>query len=141
MTSVATDQTGLEERLDRLERELRAERRGNRWLRVTLALTVVGVVVACVTEIRPKVLRVNEFVVEDANGKTRIELVVSTEGPMLAMYDENRTTRLGLGVFPSGSGLQLRDANGKTRIGLGVLPAGPELFLYDETGKKLWSQP
>src|SRR5512136_1018739 len=101
MASQTPDLAAVEERLERLERDLRAERRGNRWLLAAVALTVVGVVVACATEIRPKVLRVNEFVVEDATGKTRIELVVSTEGPMLAMYDENRTTRLGLGVFPS----------------------------------------
>jgi hypothetical protein len=64
-------------------------------------------------------IRANEFVLEDANGKTRARLTADKEG----------------------TGLILFDANGKPRAMLSVVNAGPGLSLYNEKGKATWSTP
>ena len=89
-----------EERLTKLEWELFAEKRRNRWLLAVVGLGVVGVLAWTLTTINstaqaqgansgPKVIRATHFILEDETGKTRATLDVSKDGPRLALYDEN----------------------------------------------------
>ena len=62
----------------------------------------------------PKVIRANQFVLEDDNGKTRAVLDVGKDGvPGLYLYDDNGTPRAMLGVSKGGSVLALCDKNGR----------------------------
>jgi len=84
----------------------------------------------------PKVVRANQFVLEDANGKTRALLDVDKEGvPGLYLYDENATPRVMLGVGTYGSVLAMFDRNGKNRVSLAVSNDVSSLRLSDGNGK------
>ena len=165
MTSATSDLTAVEERLEKLERELRAERRCNRWLLGAVGLAAVGVVLAwslanITTTAQaqgPKVIRANEFILEDQNGQTRVGLTVTPDGPVLLLLDEKGKISIGLSVDKdgpslilgdetgtprtvlavdkSGSGLSLRDESGTARAILAVDKSQPSLILGDETGK------
>ena len=149
MTSPTRDLAAVEERLEKLEQELRAERRCNRWLLATVGLAAMGVVLAwslanTATTVHaqvPKVIRANEFILEDQDGKTRASLIVLKDGPILTLLDENGTPRVGLSGDKDGPGLSLRDGNGKNRVILAVTTGGPWLQMLDRNGKKIWSQP
>ena len=99
MTSPTLDIAAVEERLEKLERELRAERHCNRWLlgAVGLAVTVVlawslanttatAQVQGATTG--PKVIRANQFVLDDEKGRPRVWLFVDKNGPRMTMLDE-----------------------------------------------------
>ena len=91
---------GTEERLEKLERELLAEKRRNRWLLAVVGLGVVGVALAWTlatttataqaqgANTGPKVIRANQFILEDETGKTRARLGVDQDGPGLTLIDE-----------------------------------------------------
>ncbi|MCX5733131.1 MAG: hypothetical protein NTW68_02220 [candidate division NC10 bacterium] len=141
-----------EERLEKLERELFAEKRRNRWLLVAVGLGVVGVLAwslgtitptaqAQGANIGPKVIRATQFILEDENGKPRAGLSMSKDGPRLTLADETGRPRAWLGVSKVGPRLVLADETGNPRVGLGVDKAGPGLVLFDENGKAIWSQP
>jgi hypothetical protein len=117
----------IEERLEVLERELGRAKHRNRWL-----LAAVGVAVAVLTlawtwnkntpaaqaQVAPpgapgKVIRANEFILEDADGKTRAILSVGEAGPGLLLIDEKGKPRAMLNVNKDGPRLILYDANGK----------------------------
>ena len=84
----------------------------------------------------PKVIRANQFVLEDENGKTRAVLDVGKDGvPGLYLYDDTGTPRIMLGVSKGGSVLALCDKNGKTIISLTVSNDGSSLRLSDDNGK------
>jgi hypothetical protein len=70
------------------------------------------------TNIGPKVIRANQFILEDEKGNARVRLSAIKEAPALALFDEN----------------------GKDRAVLLVDSGGPMITLLDETGKKRWSQ-
>jgi hypothetical protein len=83
-----------------------------------------------------KVIRANQFVLEDENGKTRAVLDVGKDGvPGLYLYDDNGTPRAMLGVGNYGSVLALCDKNGKTLVSLTVSNDGSSLRLSDDKGK------
>jgi len=83
-----------------------------------------------------KVIRANQFVLEDANGKTRAVLDVDKDGvPGLYLYDDNGTPRAMLGVGNYGSVLAMFDQNGKNRVSLAVSNDGTSLRLSDDKGK------
>jgi hypothetical protein len=138
----------IEERLESMEREVGRIKRRNRWLLGAILLLVGGLVAAGVfkTMITPvqaqgagtaKVIRAEAFVVEDENGKDRIMLNVTKDGPILALFDEKGKVRAGLGVAKTGLWLWLYDEKGasKPRAALGISPFGPGLTLYDENIK------
>jgi len=119
-----------EERLEKLERELYAEKRRARWLLAVVGLGVVGAVawtLATTTSTAqaqgansgPKVIRANQFILEDGTGKPRATLAVEKTGPRLSLADET----------------------GKVRAMLDVNKDGPRLILKDETGKTIRSLP
>ena len=114
-----------EERLEKLERELRAEKRRNRWLLAAVGLGVVGVGLAWTlatttataqaqgANTGPKVIRANKFILEDENGKVLAVLGVIEDETGLILIDENGKVRAGLSLFKGKSGLDLLDENGK----------------------------
>jgi len=112
----------IEERLEKIEKELAEARRRNRWLLTIMGLVVVGIglawiltktTAAATATTAPKVIRANDFIVENANGKTRAELSVDKDGPRLGLLDEKGKPRAELGIDKDKSGLKLGDANGK----------------------------
>ena len=153
MTSQTRDLAEVVERLEKVERHLRVEKRRNRWLLATVGLGVVGLVLAWIlggttttaqaqgASSGLKEIRAHRFILEDQNGKSRAELDVDKDGPGLALLDETGKPRVSLDVFKSGPILNLLDADGKPRAILDVTNAGPRLVLRDETGKTIWSQP
>ncbi len=113
----------------------------------------------------PTVIRANQFVLEDENGKTRAVLDVSKDGvPGLYLYDDHATPRAMLGVTHHGPMVALCDPTGKTLVSLAVSTDGaslrlsdgkgnprlrvdvgkdgvPGLTLFYENGVKIWSKP
>ena len=126
MASLTPDLPAVAERVERLERELRAERRRNRWLRATVALATVAAIqagiwpdtTATAQTQGPKGIRANQFVLDDEMGKARASLTV------------------GNGEV----GLALNDKHGESRLMLGLSRCGPALSLYDETGRTIWAK-
>lgn len=122
----------LSQRLDRLEREIRWWRRLGTVVVSTLVLAFLlgatGQKVA--DEVRAKL-----FVLVDVDGKDRAALVVTADGPVLALYDRDGKFRADLAVTAAGSALALRDRDGAPRAMLGVPTGGPALGLYDRDGK------
>jgi hypothetical protein len=178
-----------DERLEKLERKLARAKRRNRWVLAAvglgaLAWTVMGAAPAGgpspqavpVGKASPtadktadpqpgavvlKVIRANEFIVEDENGKTcatlgaskggllvrdengkvRAALGVGKEGPGLFLYDANGKLRATLAASKDESGLLLRDEKGKVRVELWMGKEGPALVLNNATGKNIWRAP
>jgi hypothetical protein len=134
----------IEERLEKLERELSRAKFRNRWLLAGVGLAVgIGLVAwafgptaalaqstrAALTEVRA-----NSFILEDENGKVRAMLITTKDGPRLSLLDENGKPRAGLGVSKDGPSLSLYDENGKDRAGMAMTKDGPKLGLFDENG-------
>lgn len=100
MTSQTPELAAVVERLERLEREVRAGKRRNRWLLVALGLGIVGVLLtwtlthttATAQAQGPKVIRANEFILEDQNDRIRAMLRVDKGGARLALLDETGNT-------------------------------------------------
>jgi uncharacterized protein YjiK len=95
MTSPTPNLAAVEERLERLEQELRTERRRRRWLAGAVALVVAVVLawtLATVTATADaqglKVIRANQFVLDDEKGRPRVWLFVDKNGPRMTMLDE-----------------------------------------------------
>jgi len=136
-----------EERLENLERELARAKRRNRCLLAAVLLGA-GVVILAAAWIgtpekalaanaakAPTIIRANGFIVEDANGKSRIMLAMTEDGPTLSLLDENGKGRAILNVIRGVAILGLNDENGKPRAMLGVSKEGPAIGLTDENGK------
>jgi len=93
MTSPTPDLAELMARLEKVERELLAGKRRNRCLLVASRLGLVGVaLVWALATITPtaqaqgrKVIRANQFIVEDENGKSRAGLNMTKDGVGLAL--------------------------------------------------------
>lgn len=84
----------------------------------------------------PKVIRANQFILEDASGKTRAVLDVGRDGaPGFYLYDDNATPRAMLGVSNFGAMLALCDTTGKTVASLAVSADGSALRLSDDQGR------
>jgi hypothetical protein len=97
MTSPAPDLAAVAERLERLERDHRPEKRRARWLLVTVGLEVVALLLvwtlvnttATAQAQGAKVIRANQFVLDDEKGRPRVWLYVDENGPRMTMLDEN----------------------------------------------------
>ena len=101
MTPRTQDLAAVVERVETLERELRVEKRRNRWLLAAVGLGIVGVALAWTVanttptaqaegaSTGPKVIRANQFVLDDGKGKPRLWLFVDKNGPRMTMLNEN----------------------------------------------------
>jgi len=171
MIAQTPDLAAVVEHLEKLERELRRETRRSRGLLVAVGLGVVGLLLAwtlanTATTAQaqgPKVIRANQFVLEDEHGKPRATLFLHTDGPVLALLDEHGKTRAALAAAKAGPSLALHDemsrsrvalrldkdgpvvslacANGTTCVWVSVTKDGPRVVLWDENGKAIWTEP
>lgn len=139
----------IEERLEKMERELRRQKRHNRWLG-TILVVVGGLIIPVLFKTTPlqaraqsggtvKEFRANRIVLEDENGKPRATLFVSKTGPALVLSDENDKPRAVLFVGKDGPSLGLLDENGELRAGMNAVKDGPCLILFGPDGKVIWS--
>ena len=136
----------IEERLENMEREMGRLNRHNRWLLGAILLAAGGLIVPGVLETTAfraraqvggtvKEIRARSIVIEDENGKTRVELGTDESGPNLKMLDENIKVRVGLYEFKGNSAITLYNENGTVGAGLlGSGMLGPGLTLCDENG-------
>ena len=127
-----------EERLERLERDLRGAKRCIRWLLVGTALAVSGLCIAwvesgAVVEAKgqqgvAQEIRANSFILVDGAGRARAALGMGNNGAALELYDEAGTRRTELS-----DKLALYDEAGTLRV---VLTGGREVSwaVYDKTG-------
>ena len=107
-----------EERLEKMERELSAAKRRNRWILLVITLAATGAY-ALGCNVEQRIISAQHFHLVDESGKTRALLTVCADGP----------------------GLLMKDENGKTRLLLTVDNNGPRLFMFDENAKPVWSAP
>ena len=76
-----------EERLGKLERELAAAQRRNRWMLGGISLLILGCLTIAATPGGNRTIRAKEFILEDANGKTRASLNMLENLPRLCLAD------------------------------------------------------
>jgi len=117
-------------RMDMLERQ-------NRRLKVATlgAVAVVSAILLMGTASPRKVVKAEEFVLSDAQGRQRALLRMSQWGPSLDLRDEKGTIRATLHMDDNGPGVSLLDAKGKERVALDV-EEGPVLALFDDRGEQ-----
>jgi hypothetical protein len=148
----------IEERFEKLEKDLHRARRRNRWL--------LAAVCACIglggaewmsrpyPLLAPKEVRAEGFVLVDAKGTVRAVLGTIPDGTTaLTLGDVEGKARASLGLDTNGApALRLSDANGASRATLGVsqtttkdgtVTTFPEssLLLFDPDGTVRWKTP
>ncbi len=150
MTSEMSDFQAVRLGLERVERNKRAIRQA-----AAVVLLLFGSIVVW-SFTRSRTVEAERFVVRDGNGKMWAELgadrdgsflhlfgpngkirvaVTSTaEGPTIALLDEEMQQRAELDLRPDGSTLLFYDQNGKKRVALGNTVLGPGLLLSDGNG-------
>lgn len=131
----------LEERVEKLESELKHAKRQRRLTWGVAAVVVVLAVVMFYPQGKVAAqgniadeIRARKIVLVDENGKTRASLGVLKDGPALGLTDENGKPGVVLSVDKDGAGLFLYE-NGKSRAVLGLNKDGPVLWQYDENGE------
>lgn len=122
----------LARRVERLER-------GQRRWRGLAALSVLGIVAVALMGQKPapRIVEAERFVLRDAAGRVRAELVVDGEQSVaLRFKDPDSMPRLSLGTENGAAVLVLNEQGGRVRAGLVTLPHGaPALTFYDQNGK------
>ncbi|MDH4270930.1 MAG: hypothetical protein OEW18_03025 [Candidatus Aminicenantes bacterium] len=131
-----------EERLEKLELELKRAKGRFRWLLAVVGLCLVSVVfvyslgrarmTAHASESTFKEVRTTNFVLEDGKGKTRGSLGMSEDGLELRLRYGNGNIGASLCLHDDKVVLSLFDNNGKPRAVLGLAQKMPLLCLYDE---------
>jgi hypothetical protein len=135
----------IEDRLEKMERELGRVKRRNRWLLGAILLVAGGLAVPAVLETTAfraraqvagtaKEIRANKFVLEDENGKARGILTMGGEGPALILNDGSERARATLSIYKEGPGLALYDENSAGCVMLDVFNEGAKLRMFDQKG-------
>jgi hypothetical protein len=143
---VTMDERRLEEmaeRLDRLEQANRAMGRACRRWRLAaggllLAGLVLGVAGAASTELIPRTLEAQNFVLRDTAGRMRASLGFRADGtPGFALLDEHSRVRLALDLCAEGApAVNLYSAAGRLQAAVAVRPDGsPALGFFDGQGQ------
>lgn len=129
MTSQTPDWQAVIDRLEKLENQNR------RLKQIGAVVLVLAVSFLLMGQAAPKkTVEANEFVLKDASGRVRGQLLMRLLGPDLTLFDENGTPLAGLGASAYGPGLYLNDEKGKTRALLGDDAGGPGLRSTIRTG-------
>ena len=115
----------VDERLEKLEKELARAKRRIRWL----------VDLEKATRAAKGIIQGTTFLLVDSEGRERATLTVTPDGPLLGLADENGKPRAKLTAFKDGPSLDLWDDQGNRRIALHAGKDGPILTLVDENGK------
>ena len=122
----------LARRVERLERAQR------RWRRLA-TLSVLGMVALALMGQKPapRIVEAERFVLRDAAGRVRAELVVDGEQSVaLRFKDADSMPRLSVGTENGAAVVVLNEQGGRVRAGLVTLPHGaPALTFYDSNGK------
>ena len=125
------DGMNFEERLRRLEKQNQQLKLLAKFL---LLILTPALLVTCRNE-QPSTVKAQQFVLVDASGQTRGDLIVGSDGPALELYDSNKTLRVGLAVLGDMPTLTLKDSAGVGRLVAGIVPTGPGMMLYDQRGR------
>lgn len=128
-----------EERLEKLERELKRANRRNRWLLAGVSLCIGVVVVVWVFGLAAmtaraaggavKQVRATEFILEDENGMPLASLTVIKGFPTLLMRDKTDNIVVSLSIAQAGPGLVLHNKKDKSSVALAVNYGEPLLGL------------
>ena len=142
--------SGLEERLERLERRnLALEGSARRWRVGTLAVALLGGSAALMGQAAPRAddaairaasVTTREINIVDDKGKVRLEIGVDKDGAGIDVRDARGKVRLVLGEGTrdgpgEGTGLWVLDDQERPRVGLGLGKKGSGLVVLDEDGK------
>lgn len=122
----------LARRVERLERAQR------RWRRLATGMALSLAAVALMGQKpAPRVVEAERFILRDAAGRARAELVVDGEQSVaLRFKDADSMPRLSLGTENGAALLVLNEQGGRVRAGLVTLSHGaPALTFYDGNGK------
>ena len=125
----------IEERVKKLEGELTAAKRRNRWMLGGAALLLLGCLTIAATPGDQKIIRAQQFIVVNDQGRECAMLGVSQDLPYLGMFDANDKCRIVLNVSPVGPELHILDENNKNRVILGMGTNGPALCMLDAKDK------
>ena len=120
----------LSDRMERLERRSR---------RVRLAVAVAAIISTALLlmgQARPgRIVEANRFILRGAEGKIFAELLVTSVGPSLGMYDRGGKLRMILGVGQDGPAIALTGKDQRVRVNLGFdEEEGSFLTLHDMNG-------
>ena len=128
----------IDERVERLERELKRSRRRIRWLIIGAGLCLISAAALYASRTHSetgaanKEIRATSFVLEDASGKPRASLGMDEDGLELRLRYENGNIGAALCLHEEKVVLSLADDSGKPRAVLGLAKKMPLLCLYDE---------
>ena len=127
----------IEERLEKVEIELKRARRYSRILLAVVLLASAGMTVAVAMTsgknvIHENVIKANGFILVDEKANERAKLGIGFGGPELMFLDPNGEEGSFFAFNEFFSGLYLRDKNGKTRASMRVSDEGPRFELLDE---------
>jgi len=126
-----------EERMERIEKELKQARKINHGLFALMigALAIVALGAAKETE-KTEELRARKFILEDAGGRERGVFAVKDQGVEFNLLGTDKKPQVSLYADDSGQGLRLADATGRERVELRAEGNSARLFLSDADGKE-----
>ena len=128
----------IEERVVRLEREIKRGKRATTAGMALLALVIVWGAAARsgragAADSGSGDLLARSLTIVDAKRNLGIALLVTDEGPRVALIEKGRP-RISLGIYKDGPRVTLNDTKGNQCVSLGVGKDGPRVLLYDQQG-------
>jgi hypothetical protein len=122
-----SDLEAIEERMTRLEREVRI------WKRAAI-VTLFPIAALIAFSLTPRNLVAKSLKIVDQEGTTRIVLGVDKDGPIMGLSDEAGTTRAILFASKDDAAVQINDQKGTPRARMAADKDGPQLLLVDQEG-------
>jgi hypothetical protein len=123
-------------RFNRLERQYRRLRI------VTVCLLILpGVIfLAAAAKKKPEPIETDKLVLRDSAGKTRAQLEMTKEGPMLRFLDDRGSDVASLGITNEALVLRNFDKGGGFQSGLALQRDGVALLCFDKGGRPITGQ-